>query len=113
VVVEEPLAQQKRRTLIKVWLILLLTNMLLLVLISVWAVHRLHEKESRAFGSCYRAPRKAGDRRRDKNRLSIVNFNVEWLFMRGGHGDIQCPSESCPWAVLEGLILLTLFFYLD
>lgn len=57
-------------------------------------------KEKEEFGKCFAAPRVPGDRRRNKDQLSIVNFNAEWLFMRGGQGDIRCPSESCPWAVL-------------
>lgn len=98
--------QQKRRTLIRVWVTLLITNMIMLIAISIWAVHRSHERERQAFGKCYIAPRFPEDRRKNKDVLSIVNFNAEWLFMRGGHGDIRCPSESCPWAVQTNFVRL-------
>lgn len=91
--------RQKRRAVVRVWVTLLVTNMLLLIVISIWAVHRSHERERQTFGKCYEAPKVPGDRRRNKDQISVVNFNAEWLFMRGGHGDIRCPSESCPWAV--------------
>lgn len=38
------------------------------------------------------------DRRRDKSRLSIVEFNVEWLFSRfNNRVRIACPGKDCPW----------------
>ena len=47
--------------------------------------------------SCFQAPATPGDRRRDKSRLKVVNFNAEWLFLYGGRGNIRCPADSCPW----------------
>lgn len=42
--------------------------------------------------------KKQEDRRRDKTRLSIVEFNVEWLFSRYNGGiKIGCPGKDCPW----------------
>lgn len=92
-------SQQKRRVLTRVWLALLVANIVLLVIISAWAVHRSHKREQQDLGTCFQGPLYPEDRRRDKTKLSIVNFNAEWLFMRGGRGNIRCPSESCPWAV--------------
>lgn len=46
---------------------------------------------------CFTAPVIIADRRKDKNKLKIATFNVEWLFLYGGKGSIKCPSESCSW----------------
>lgn len=65
--------------------------------IVVWAIAR--SKGPSAVGSCAKAPAFPKDRRKDKDRITLVNFNAEWLFLRGGTGQIVCPSQSCPWAV--------------
>jgi endonuclease/exonuclease/phosphatase family metal-dependent hydrolase len=80
--------------------------MIALVMVSIlwmsyWAVRMSREKAWRGYGPCFRAPRDPGDRRKNKDQLSIVNFNAEWLFLRGGSGQIVCPSESCPWATKD------------
>lgn len=41
------------------------------------------------------------DRRLDKSRLRIVNFNPEWLFHFGGSGETQCPGLNCAWKTQE------------
>lgn len=89
----------RRRRLVRFWLAMISLVMVSILFMSYWAVKMSREKAYRGLGACFRVPRKAGDRRRDKNHLSIVNFNAEWLFLRGGTGQIVCPSESCPWAV--------------
>merc|ERR1719193_1694492 len=47
---------------------------------------------------CKRAPEKPEDRRTSKDRLSIVSWNVDWLFTNVSHdmGKITCPGE-CDW----------------
>jgi len=47
---------------------------------------------------CKKVPKKPGDRRTNKDRLSIVSWNVDWLFTNVSHdmGDITCPGE-CDW----------------
>ncbi|KGG51347.1 endonuclease/exonuclease phosphatase [Mitosporidium daphniae] len=37
------------------------------------------------------------DRRSDKSRLRIVEFNAEWLYLNGGKGSLKCPGFQCPW----------------
>ena len=39
------------------------------------------------------------DRRNNKNRLRIVEFNAEWLYLHGGKGALKCPGSQCPWKV--------------
>lgn len=52
------------------------------------------------------------DRRKDKTRLRIVNWNVEWLFLdsksdfeqSNSYGkkqtnSMECPGSDCPWKV--------------
>lgn len=63
------------------------------------AAQESHRAEEGPLSSCFMAPGHPEDRRRNKDSLTVANFNVEWLFMRGGVGRIACPSESCPWAV--------------
>lgn len=63
------------------------------------AAQESHQSEGGPLSSCFMAPSHPEDRRRNKDSLTVANFNVEWLFMRGGVGRIACPSESCPWAV--------------
>lgn len=38
----------------------------------------------------------ATDRRSNKEELVVANYNVEWLFLNGGSGNVTCPGE-CPW----------------
>ncbi len=98
---EENLSQRKRRLVMKTWLILVVGAMFILIGVSSWAIKKSHEKESRYCGTCFMAPSSPGDRRVNKDLLSIVNYNAEWLFIHGGSGDIRCPSESCSWAVQQ------------
>lgn len=51
------------------------------------------------FKECSKAPSTPQDRRIDHSRLSIVNYNCEWLFATGGSGSIKCPGIQCPWLV--------------
>lgn len=51
------------------------------------------------FKPCLKAPKDPQDRRTDHTRLSIVNYNCEWLFVTGGTGSIKCPGTKCPWLV--------------
>jgi len=37
-----------------------------------------------------------GDRRTDKNKLRIVQYNVEWLFM-DYYSPMDCPGSGCTW----------------
>ncbi|KNC99470.1 uncharacterized protein SPPG_05705 [Spizellomyces punctatus DAOM BR117] len=46
---------------------------------------------------CSQAPVEAGDRRENKDELTVGNFNAEWLFINGGTGGLVCPGRSCPW----------------
>jgi len=61
---------------------------------------------------CKRAPEQPGDRRTNKDRLSIVSWNVDWLFTNVSHdmGEITCPGE-CDWKnvsiALEHLITVS------
>jgi len=36
------------------------------------------------------------DRRKDKNKLRLVQYNVEWLFIDYYNGS-NCPGNGCPW----------------
>lgn len=47
--------------------------------------------------NCAWAPKIPKDRRRDPNKLRIMSYNSEWLFLYGGSGSIQCPGLGCPW----------------
>ena len=37
-----------------------------------------------------------GDRRKDKNKLRLVQFNVEWLFI-DYYSPMNCPGSGCTW----------------
>jgi len=37
-----------------------------------------------------------GDRRTDKNRLRLVQYNVEWLFI-DYYSQMNCPGSGCTW----------------
>ena len=37
-----------------------------------------------------------GDRRKDKNALRIVQYNVEWLYI-DYYPNADCPGNGCPW----------------
>jgi exonuclease III len=37
-----------------------------------------------------------GDRRKDKNKLRLVQYNVEWLFIDYYSG-MNCPGDGCTW----------------
>lgn len=54
------------------------------------------------------------DRRLNKTRLVIVEYNAEWLFIRGGKGSIRCPSKSCPWSVkiISHLVFIIIYLHL-
>jgi hypothetical protein len=37
-----------------------------------------------------------GDRRKDKNKLRLVQYNVEWLFI-DYYAPMNCPGDGCTW----------------
>ena len=37
-----------------------------------------------------------GDRRKDKNSLRLVQYNVEWLFI-DYYSSMDCPGDGCTW----------------
>jgi exonuclease III len=37
-----------------------------------------------------------GDRREDKNKLRLVQYNVEWLFI-DYYSQMNCPGDGCTW----------------
>lgn len=37
-----------------------------------------------------------GDRRKDKNSLRLIQYNVEWLFI-DYYSSADCPGNGCPW----------------
>ena len=37
-----------------------------------------------------------GDRRKDKNNLRLVQYNVEWLFI-DYYANMDCPGNGCSW----------------
>ena len=41
-----------------------------------------------------------GDRRKDKNSLRLVQYNVEWLFI-DYYANSDCPGNGCAWHTLE------------
>ena len=47
---------------------------------------------------CPNAPSIAGDRRSDKRRLRVMEYNADWLFTDYSHsmGSIVCPGD-CDW----------------
>lgn len=50
------------------------------------------ESEWRGLGEeCSEAPKISGDRRKNKDFLTVATFNSEWLFMD------DCPSTGCVW----------------
>jgi hypothetical protein len=38
-----------------------------------------------------------GDRRQDKNKLRLVQYNVEWLFIEY-YSSANCPGSGCSWS---------------
>lgn len=67
---------------------------------SLWLADefQVFSQYEKAHEQCYMAPSMAEDRRRDKNRLRIANFNVDWLFFFGGANteEFTCPGK-CTW----------------
>lgn len=67
---------------------------------NIWSADKSEVFSSylRAPRQCYMAPYKSDDRRRNKNRLRIANFNVDWLFFFGGANNLKhtCPGK-CTW----------------
>ena len=45
---------------------------------------------------CYNVPSVSGDRRIDKTKLRIVQYNVEWLFI-DYYTSSDCPGAGCTW----------------
>lgn len=43
---------------------------------------------------CVAPPSPPQDRRVDKTRLTLANWNVEWLFLHGGRGQLRCPGGA-------------------
>jgi exonuclease III len=41
-----------------------------------------------------------GDRRKDKNALRLVQYNVEWLFI-DYYSNANCPGSGCTWKTIE------------
>jgi len=41
-----------------------------------------------------------GDRRKDKNSLRLVQYNVEWLFI-DYYAGMDCPGKGCTWHSVE------------
>ena len=37
-----------------------------------------------------------GDRRKDKSKLRLVQYNVEWLFI-DYYSESNCPGSGCTW----------------
>lgn len=52
--------------------------------------------------SCGAAPVQPGDRRANRDELTVGNFNAEWMFLFGGTGGLVCPGRACPWKVRAG-----------
>jgi len=44
---------------------------------------------------CYKAPSKPGDRRTNKDALTVAQYNLEWFFNTTGLA--KCPGTGCPW----------------
>lgn len=67
---------------------------------SLWLADesQVFSEYEKAHEQCHMAPSMADDRRRDKNRLRIANFNVDWLFFFGGANteELTCPGK-CTW----------------
>ena len=59
--------------------------------------HASFEPVKKSSGKCFTAPAEMGDRRVDKEKLTMMNYNAEWLFLNGGSGSMKCPSDKCPW----------------
>lgn len=56
------------------------------------------DKEEDENEKCFLPPKIPQDRRTNKNKLTIVTYNSEWLFLKGGRGNlVKCPSPNCPW----------------
>ncbi|KAI9102824.1 Endonuclease/exonuclease/phosphatase [Phlyctochytrium arcticum] len=55
------------------------------------------EKYPKTSTICSKAPTSPGDRRSNKDELTVANFNAEWLYINGGTGSFRCPGRSCPW----------------
>ena len=45
---------------------------------------------------CPFAPSIGGDRRSDKNKLRLMQYNVEWLFI-DYYSAMDCPGNGCTW----------------
>lgn len=69
----------------------------LLVALSTAFATFAFQVDVRAVNECPSAPSNPQDRREDKTTLSIVSWNVEWLFL-GGVGSSNCPGSGCAWA---------------
>eukprot|EP01084_Bolivina_argentea_P234608 394968_1 len=51
------------------------------------------------FTDCPHAPFITQDRRTDKDKLTFISFNTEWLFLDYAHsmGSNYCPGTGCSW----------------
>eukprot|EP01083_Nonionella_stella_P261603 890525_1 len=51
------------------------------------------------FEECPHSPFIKQDRRPNKQILTVVSFNIEWLFLTYQHsmGQLYCPGEGCDW----------------
>lgn len=67
------------------------------------------DDEAKKVNSCNWIPRMSQtsdlglseDRRIEKTKLKIAEFNAEWLYLYGGNGALKCPGIQCPWKVFS------------
>ena len=61
-----------------------------LFLLSLFTSNVLSDSE------CPNVPGLPGDRRKDKSKMRIVQYNVEWLFI-DYNSEANCPGYGCTW----------------
>ena len=122
---EDNIPKARRKLLMKIWIGIAASAFLIISAVCYWSLSRSHQVEmpmppvpepppssdaSQLVNlECWLAPSLTGDRRKNKDILRVANFNVEWLFLHGGTGEIQCPG-ACPWKVCKQIQILTFLF---
>jgi exonuclease III len=68
-----------------------LNFLFVVAIIAIFCVCKIFSTDT----ECPTAPTTSEDRRLNKNKLRLVEYNVEWLFIDPFNG---CPGSSCSWA---------------
>lgn len=113
---EDNIPVARRKVLMRIWIAIATSAFIIIFAVCFWSLSRSHQvvttpppvpeppptsdASQHVNMECWYAPSLTGDRRKNKDLLRVANFNVEWLFLHGGTGEIQCPG-ACPWKVCK------------